>query len=819
MRTFYFTFNPTQQIYQALMKGKFIISAFLFGMVLSVNSLAQSNSDCLACHDDKMLTMERNGKVISLYVDLKKFEKSVHGSLSCVDCHTGFNPDEIPHKEMIEPVDCAVCHDTGVKDFKTSKHFKKFDCSSCHGDAHFVVKISRSNFVGRCSSCHKSEFDDFKTSVHFKFKNGADCISCHGYHLIKFASSDICLKCHSDKKIVHEKQEFVLKYKESIHGKYINCSDCHTGHKILRASDPSSTVARDNVAKVCANCHKDVAENYFNSEHGKVLLDGFKDAPTCTDCHGEHDIMRVTSSKSKISRANEVKVCLNCHLDNPNVKIRMTHTSSFIASYEESVHGRLYHSGNQNAAVCSDCHGAHEMMRVSDPNSKIYKFNVVSTCGKCHVKISEEFKQSVHGVALSRGNADSPTCTNCHGEHLILEPTDPRSPVAPRNVALKLCAECHASVKLAEKYGIPSEKFKTFTDSYHGLNVRLGNVEAANCASCHGVHDILPSSDPRSSINKANLVKTCGQCHPGANENFVKGKVHVTVASTDEKIIYWVSTIYIVLIVSIVGSMFVHNLLDWVRKTIDRYNKKHKKTHHLSDELPRKTNFYLRMTLEERIQHFALLVSFFTLVITGFMLAFPDAWWVVAIRNIGGEAIFKYRGLIHRIAAVVLVLDSIYHLYYIIFTERGRQFIKDIMFRIQDLRDMVQVLKYNLGISKTKPKFGRFNYIEKSEYWALIWGTVVMTVTGVVLWFENHFMGWFSKTFVDVCNTIHYFEAWLAFLAIIVWHIYYVIFNPDVYPMNFAWLTGYLTEEEMEKEHPLELERIKLQEIKKGELA
>ena len=140
------------------------------------------------------------------------------------------------------------------------------------------------------------------------------------------------------------------------------------------------------------------------------------------------------------------------------------------------------------------------------------------------------------------------------------------------------------------------------------------------------------------------------------------------------------------------------------------------------------------------------------------------------------------------------------------------------MFRMQDIRDMVQVLKYNLGISKTKPKFGRFNYIEKSEYWALIWGTVVMTVTGIVLWFENHFMGWFSKTFVDVCNTIHYFEAWLAFLAIIVWHIYYVIFNPDVYPMNFAWLTGYLTEEEMEKEHPLELERIKLQEIKKGEM-
>ncbi len=798
---------------------KRITLAFFVGVLLSANSTSQSSSDCLVCHDDKTLTLKRDGKVISLYVDSKKYESSVHGSLNCVDCHTGFNPDEIPHKERIEPVDCSVCHNDEVVAFKLTKHSKKINCLSCHGNAHEIVKFSRSEFVGRCSSCHKKEFDDFKTSVHFKFKNGADCISCHGYHLIKFASSDVCLVCHADKRIVRENQEFVLKYKESIHAKYINCSDCHTGHKILRSSDPSSTVARANIAKVCANCHKEVSENYFNSEHGKAFLSGFESSPTCTDCHGEHDIMRVTSSKSKISRANEIKICLNCHLDNPDVRSRMTHTSSFIASYEKSVHGRLYHSGNQEAAVCSDCHGAHEMMKVSNPNSRIYKFNIVSTCGKCHTQIAEDFKQSVHGVALSKGNADSPGCTDCHGEHLILEPTDPRSPVAPRNIALQLCSKCHASVKFAEKYGIPADKFKTFADSYHGLNVRLGNVEAANCASCHGIHDILPSSDPRSRVNKANLVKTCGQCHPGANENFAKGKIHVTVASTDEKIIYWVSTIYIVLIISIIGSMFVHNVLDWIRKTVDRYREKHKRLHHPPDELPRKTNLYLRMTLEERIQHFVLLISFFTLVITGFMLAFPDAWWVTAIRNIGGEAVFKYRGLIHRIAAVMLVLDSIYHLYYIIFTKRGREFIRDIMFRIQDVRDMIQVLKYNLGLSKTKPKFGRFNYIEKSEYWALIWGTVVMTVTGVVLWFENHFMGWFSKTFVDVCNTIHYFEAWLAFLAIIVWHIYYVVFNPDVYPMNFAWITGYLTEEEMEKEHPLELEKIKVQEIKKGELA
>lgn len=215
------------------------------------------------------------------------------------------------------------------------------------------------------------------------------------------------------------------------------------------------------------------------------------------------------------------------------------------------------------------------------------------------------------------------------------------------------------------------------------------------------------------------------------------------------------------------------------------------------------------MTRSERIQHLLLLTSFMTLVITGFFLKFPDAWWVTWIRRVSGEALFDLRGLLHRIAAVVMIADSLYHIYYLVFTKRGKEFIRDMMIRFQDLKDVILVLKHNFGISKSKPRFGRFSYVEKAEYWALIWGTVIMTVTGIAMWFENQFMRWFSKLFLDVCETIHYYEAWLAFLAIVVWHFYYVIFNPEVYPMNFAWLTGKVTEEEMEKEHPLELEQIK----------
>ena len=168
---------------------KFLAVMFL-GIVFVSKLFSQSNAECFSCHDDKTLTMERHGKIISLYVDPKKFENSTHGALSCVDCHIGFNPEEIPHKGKIEPVDCSPCHSMEVSGFKSSKHSLKLKCASCHGGIHEIVKVSRDIFVNKCSSCHKKEFEDFRTSVHFSFNKGADCIACHGSHSIKFASSD-----------------------------------------------------------------------------------------------------------------------------------------------------------------------------------------------------------------------------------------------------------------------------------------------------------------------------------------------------------------------------------------------------------------------------------------------------------------------------------------------------------------------------------------------------------------------------------------------------------------------------------------------------
>jgi cytochrome b subunit of formate dehydrogenase len=302
------------------------------------------------------------------------------------------------------------------------------------------------------------------------------------------------------------------------------------------------------------------------------------------------------------------------------------------------------------------------------------------------------------------------------------------------------------------------------------------------------------------------MARTCGApgCHPGANARFATGKVHVASTAQKDPLLYWIGTLYLILIFAVVGGMLAHNLLDFLRKS-----RRHLRIRRGEiAEPPAGRGVYLRMTLGERLQHGALLVSFTLLVVTGFMLRYPDAWWVLLLRRFSPKA-FDLRSLIHRASAVLMVAASLYHIAFVALSARGRQFLRDIWWRRRDFRDPISVLKYNAGLSPHKPKFDRFSYIEKAEYWALVWGTIVMAATGTVMWFDNTFIGLLTKLGYDVSRTIHFYEAWLASLAILVWHFYFVIFNPDAYPMNMAWLTGTLTEREMEEEHPLELERLR----------
>jgi cytochrome b subunit of formate dehydrogenase len=634
-----------------------------------------------------------------------------------------------------------------------------------------------------------------KTSVHAKL----DCVKCH----VGFSPGSIphakvikpvgCKACHK-----------VEGYEKSVHGVLASCKTCHGTHEILSVKDPKSAVGKLRVSKTCAQCHEAEFREYRSSAHGEALTIESV-APTCADCHGAHNIFPAKNRESTVFKTKEADLCLKCHMDNPGIRKQAGASARFIAGYKASIHGMALASGNLASATCSDCHGAHDLKKSTDASSRTNKRAIARTCSRCHPDIAKSYGESIHGTAVQKGSMDSPTCSNCHGDHLIYSAHDVRALVAPMNVSEQICATCHDSVQLSARYGMPSDQFKSFSDSYHGLANKAGSIKVANCASCHGVHNIKPASDPTSTINPNNLASTCGRCHPGANQNFARGAVHVLAGTpSGQGILNWIRAIYLMLIVVIIGAMFFHNLLDFIRKARHRLAIRQGKVVHTRYS----SEQYLRMTLNERMQHAAIFSSFIILAITGFMLKFPDAWWVVPLRELSGK-FYQTRGIVHRIAGVAMIFAGLYHLYYLFAVKRGRQFGKDMLPRWKDMKDVFANLCYLTGLSKNKPRFERFSYIEKAEYWALIWGVIVMAGTGIIMWFDNYFIGLLTKLGWDISRTIHFYEAGLATLAILVWHFYFVIFNPDVYPMSTAWLTGKISEEEMAEEHLLELERTK----------
>jgi cytochrome b subunit of formate dehydrogenase len=276
------------------------------------------------------------------------------------------------------------------------------------------------------------------------------------------------------------------------------------------------------------------------------------------------------------------------------------------------------------------------------------------------------------------------------------------------------------------------------------------------------------------------------------------GNVHGTPSPKENHIVYYVTLFYIGLIIAVIGGMLAHNALDFLKKFIKHYRELCDKSH------------YVRFTVLERVQHFILGTTFIVLAYTGFALKFPDAWWNFPFMLVKSN--IDWRGTIHKGAAIVFILLGLYHAWFALMTRRGRQQIWALLPRLRDVKDVFAQQKYNLGLSKERPHFAPYSYIEKAEYWALLWGSVVMIVTGAVLTFENFFMTYLPKWAMDLATTIHFYEAVLAVLAIIVWHFYFVIFDPEAYPLNPTMLIGKVPEEEKAIEEPPKKDPVKKKE-------
>ncbi len=592
-----------------------------------------------------------------------------------------------------------------------------------------------------------------------------------------FAAQEIqnedCLACHTDID--------PAKYAASIHGRRL-CTSCH--------NDISEIPHQDKPAPAqCASCHHTENDIYQASDHGKAVSLGAP-AAGCLSCHGEpHSLLNYRDPASPVFRLNIPKTCGVCHEDQKKMAQYALSERAPLTTYAASVHGKaLMEKGLVSSAICTDCHGSHDLHAPSNPNSKIFWKNVPATCGKCHENVMNTYLRSTHGKAAATGKREAPVCTDCHGEHLIKSHLDPTSTVYATTLSEKTCGRCHGSETMNAKYSLPTDRVSSYLNSYHGLAGKMGATTVANCASCHGAHDVLPSSDPNSSVNKNNLSRTCGECHPGAGKQLAKGRVHGTPLAKESHIVFYVTILYILLIIGVIGGMLAHNTLDFSKRFAKYYQK------------IKQESLYTRFTLQERIQHWILTVTFMVLAYTGFALKYPDNWWNFPFKLV--KTNFDLRGSIHKGTAIIFILLLLYHGGYMVLTRRGRMKLRELLPKVKDFKDCFALVCYNLGLSKAEPHFDRYSYIEKAEYWALIWGSVVMILTGAVLTFENFFMRYFPKWALDLATTIHFFEAVLAVLAILVWHFYFVIFAPGTYPLNLSMVLGKVPEKEKELETP-----------------
>lgn len=361
----------------------------------------------------------------------------------------------------------------------------------------------------------------------------ADCLSCHGDAGLQDASG-------------HSVGVNGSKFQSSIHGS-LKCNDCHANIKEYPHPEQAVKVK-------CDTCHADEAQGLAGSVHSNSA------EHPCTSCHGSaHEIFPKTDARSAVYPLNVPKTCGTCHGTDGMAKKHGLET--VYPSYVDSIHGfALSKEGLLVAANCQSCHGSHHILSRKDPASPTNKANVPDTCGKCHGGITSDYMTGVHGRAIAQGKMDAPVCADCHTAHAIAQPTA----AAFRSQSTPICGSCH------------KDKFSTYRDTFHSqLGALGGYVETARCWDCHEAHSVLPASDPRSPVAPANLVKTCGKCHAGANASFVKYQPHANAHNRKlNPALYYIGLFMNLLLVSVLTFFMIHTILWLIRARMEQMKKR-----------------------------------------------------------------------------------------------------------------------------------------------------------------------------------------------------------------------------------------------------
>ena len=594
-----------------------------------------------------------------------------------------------------------------------------------------------------------------------------------------------CFKCHDDAEYESDGGASIAvlaaQYGAGAH-KRVDCVECHTD--ALTTKHP-----RNNLGKVtfepCLACHEDEINPFKDSVHARVK--GGEPA-TCQGCHGSvHTTPKSSSPNAPMSPVNQLKNCGQCHKE-------------MMEGYLSSVHARaLLVSGLNSAPACSDCHGSHDIQRHNSKGARTSHAKSPETCGSCHEGILKVWTDSAHGQLWKDGK-DGPVCATCHQAHAIQDPTT----VAARGAMPQECGNCH------------DELLKTFHDSFHGKSTSVGRKQAATCSDCHTPHQNLPASDPRSTINPANLEQTCGasSCHVGhtVNASFLTFMPHSDPMDVEQN--PWVHYIYIfmtLLLLGVFGFFGLHALL-WLQRTlVGRLRGEFKVAHGGPGPYVR------RFTTTQMWLHVSIILSFLLLSVTGLPLKFAAAPWAPGLMSfLGGPEVASW---LHRFAAIVTFGYFAVHLGMLfrdVVLRRQRGYFwgwRSMTPQLKDLQDLIANLKYFLYLGP-RPTLDRWSYWEKFDYLAVFWGVGMIGVSGLMLWFPDVFTKFLPGWALNAAYIIHSDEALLATGFIFLFHFFHTHLRPESFPMDPVIFTGSMPLHRFKEERPLEYERM----VKEGTL-
>ncbi|HSB19221.1 MAG TPA: cytochrome c3 family protein [Anaeromyxobacteraceae bacterium] len=536
--------------------------------------------------------------------------------------------------------------------------------------------------------------------------------------------------------------------------------------------------------------------------------------------------------------------CLQCHeASKPGEPDGAGRAGVLVAAFARSVHRDL---------ACTDCHagytapGPHELpalasaaeaklvgrlgeARTLDGKPAVGAPRAYLACDGCHAGVLEDVEGSAHGRWLAKdGAVAGATCQSCHGSlHEVPPDPAPADKAAVRAYRMALsqrCEACHGDPKFARAAGLEPEVAVNWKDSIHGRLVALGSQRAPLCVDCHaglvaksGHRSIAGGKVPESAVAAADpirpddaRVKTCGQCHPASNPGFAGLIAHRPLQDTG-KIPHLVHVAFSWLTTLTLLFFAFHVLVDFIFELRRRVQKR--KQAHAED--PEAHQVVQRFDIHQRIQHWLMLTGVILLGLTGWPLRGAGAGAVYMAERVASSSKFMAllggphgAGIVHRVAAVMIMLSGAYHLVYLATLAKKKILPFSMLPLPQDAIQIRDNILFMLGLRKERPRFDRFNYLEKFDYWAVFWGIVMMVGSGFIFWFPAEISRVLPTWLVSSALIVHGEEATLAILFLFVVHFYNVHLKPSIFPMNWAWLTGQTTVEFMKDEHPAEYERV-----------